>query len=103
MVIGTDPKDKITDPTVLLPDEKILKDTENIEYTTELLRVKSYRLSEGLLAYLRSVMMNHYEGEDKNLLMVSMPRVIAFEIQILDTAVLLLEEFVKSNQGSVFR
>ena len=80
MVIGTNPKEKITDPKVLLPDQETLDDAENLEYTTELLRVKSYRLSEGLMAYLRSVVMNSYEGEDKNLLMVSCPRVIEFEI-----------------------
>ena len=102
-MIGTNPKDKVTDPSVLLPDQKTLDDVENIDTTTELLRVKSYRISEGLLAYLRSVLLNNYEGEDKNALMVSCPRSFEFEIYVLDFAVKLLQEFAKSNQGAVFR
>lgn len=88
---------------MLLPDQKTLDDMENIDTTTELLRVKSYRISEGLLAYLRSVLINNYEGEDKDVLMVSCPRSFEFEIFILEFAVKLLEEFAKSNQGTVFR
>ena len=97
VVIGTNPKEKVTDPAVLLPNQETLDDFENIDYSTELLRVKSYRISEGLLAYLRSVLINNYEGEDKNVLMVSCPRSFEFEIFVLEFAVKLLEEFARSN------
>jgi hypothetical protein len=49
------------------------------------------------------VLINDYEGEDKNVLMVSCPRSFEFEIYVLEFAVKLLEEFAKSNQGTVFR
>ena len=103
VIIGTNPKEKVIDPAVLLPDNKTLEDLENIDFTTELLRIKAYRISEGLLAYLRSVLINDYEGEDKNLLMVSCPRSFEFEIYVLEFAVKLLQEFAKSNQGTIFR
>ena len=87
VVLSTNPKEKIKNAKSLLPDEKMLKD-ENMEITTELLRISPLNVSEDLLAYLRSVlMMKNYEGEDKSLIMVSSPRIIDFELLVLDFAI----------------
>ena len=86
----------------MLPDEKMLKD-ENMEITTELLRISPLNVSEDLLAYLRSVlMMKNYEGEDKSLIMVSSPRIIDFELLVLDFAIYLLIEHARLPKNSFF-
>ena len=88
VVICTNPKEKLKNAKSLLPDDRLLKDTENLEITTELLSISPLRVSEALLAYLRSVlMMKNYEGEDKSLIMVSSPRIIDFELIVLDFAI----------------
>ena len=56
--------------------------------------MKATRVSEGFLAYLRSVLMlNNYEGEDKKFINVSSPVVIDFELTVIDFAVNLLTEW----------
>lgn len=47
VVIGTAPEAPISNPADLLPSEKILSDTPNLETTTELLRIKPNKLSTG--------------------------------------------------------
>jgi hypothetical protein len=46
-VIGTAPEAPISNPADLLPSEKILSDSPNLETTTELLRIKPNKLSTG--------------------------------------------------------
>ena len=65
----------------------ITKIEENLDLTTELIKVPPFKVADGLLAYLRSVLLNkNYDGPDKNYVMVSSPRVISFEILVIDFA-----------------
>ena len=81
----------------------MLEDQENIDITTELIRVKSYRISEGLLAYLRSaLMMMNYEGVDKKYIMVSAPALIDFELTVLDFAIELLTQWANMHKNKKF-
>lgn len=92
----------------MLPDDKILvgenvditKTEENLDLTTEVVKVPPFKVAEGLLAYLRSVLLNkNYDGPDKKYVMVSSPRVISFELMVLDFAAQLLKAFAKTNKG----
>lgn len=94
MVLGTTPDGEIEDVAELLPDEKVIEDWEHIETTTETIALKSHRLCMPLLDYLRSVFTNQYKeggGPDFEYLMVSCPRVIAFELYVVDKAIKLLK------------
>jgi len=86
-VLGTSPDGDIEDITELLPDEKILEDVENIETQTEVMVIRSHRVPNELLEYLRSVMGNHYreiDGSDSVYIMISCPRVLPFERYIVE-------------------
>jgi hypothetical protein len=94
LTLGTNPKEKILSAKSLFPDAKILEDEENLDYATEIVKVKATRVSEGFLAYLRSVLMlNNFEGEDKKFINVSSPVVIDFEMTVIDFAVNILTEW----------
>eukprot|EP00347_Sterkiella_histriomuscorum_P010062 403338831 len=95
VILGVNPKEQINLAQDLIPQEKILNDRENIDTTTEMMRLKSHRVSEGLFAYLRSILQNNYSGSDSQYLMVSSPRVIDYELIMLDFAIDLLEYFAK--------
>lgn len=59
------------------------------------MKLKPFRISEGLFAYLRSVLQNNYTGPDSQYLMVSTPRVIDYELTIIDFAIDLMECYGK--------
>ena len=103
LILGTNPKEKIQNVKSLFPDDKILEDEENLDYSTELVKIKATRVSDGFLAYLRSVLMlNNYEGEDKKYINVSSPVVIDFELLVLDFAVNLLTEWANLPANKEF-
>ena len=57
------------------------------------------RLNDDFLAYLRSVLMqNNYEGDHKDFIMVSAPRLIEFELMVLDYAIKIIQEVKFKNQ-----
>lgn len=81
----------------------MLADQENIDVTTELIRVKSYRISEGLLAYLRSaLMMMNYDGADKKYIQISAPALIDFELIVIDFAIELLTQWANLHKNKKF-
>jgi len=99
----TNPKEKITDAKSLLPSEKLLEDVENLDLTTEVIQVKNHCMSNGLLAYLRStLMMKNYEEDDRDFIMVTVPRVLNFELMVLDFAIKLLIEWAKLPENKYF-
>jgi hypothetical protein len=82
----------------LLPTEKILADKEHLSTTTELLQVKPFKLSPDLLNYLRSVLMNNFEGdEDHIFILVSTPRVLGYELMVVEFAIKLLDTYAKKT------
>lgn len=65
VTLSTNPKSQINHASELFPDSKTLEDQENLNVTTEKVRVKPNRISEskfyrlillGLFSYLRSVL-----------------------------------------------
>ena len=101
--VGINPKDKVKSVEVFFPGEALLQDLDNIDNTTVMLRVKGQCISEGLLTYLRDNLLNNYEGPDKSYIMIASPRVIQFELLILDFALDLLYAFPDTIQGKVFK
>lgn len=95
MLIGVNPIGEIEDISELIPDQAIIDDYENIDNLTDLIGVQRYRVSEPLLEYLRHTMSAHYtevDGLDSQYLMISCPRVVRFEVLIVDWAIKLLEK-----------
>ena len=50
-----------------------------------------------MFAYLRSVMQNNYQGADSEYIMISSPRIIEYELMIIDYALDLLEALGKTD------
>jgi hypothetical protein len=70
----------------------MLLDVQNLETITELVQIRSSIVPFNLFAYLRSVLMRkNYSGEGKELIIVSSPRVIEFEIFVIDWAIDLID------------
>ena len=66
---------------------------------TEILHIKSHRLSEEYLSYLRSVLMLiNYNGPDKQYILVTTPRVVEFEQLIVSFGIEMLMQFAKNNK-----
>jgi len=87
VTLTTNPKKKLESADELLPNKECLDDHENIDVTTELLKVSPFSTPKGLLAYLRSVLMvKNFDDEDKKYIMVSSPRILKFELLVLDFA-----------------
>ena len=102
-MLATAPDGEIEDVAELLPTEKVIEDWEHIDTTTEKIVLQSHRLCTYLLDYLRSVMSGHYkenDGPDSEYLMVTCPRVIPFELLILDWAIKLLN---KVGEAELFK
>lgn len=94
--MGTAPEGNIENPEDLLPTEKLLLDLENLGTTTELLTLKPMKLSSDLMNYLRSVLMNNFDqDEDFKQVLVSSPRVVRYEIIVIDFALKLLDTYAK--------
>ena len=88
--IGVNPTGEIENVSELLPPQEVIDDYENIDKLTEQISVQSHRLSDPFFDYLRQTMTMHYEetgGADSEYLMISCPRVIAFELLIVDWAI----------------
>ena len=65
----------------------------NIDNVTETISLQSHRISEQFFEYMRSTMTYHYgelNGQDSEYLMISCPRVIAFEELIIEWAIKLM-------------
>lgn len=98
VVVSTSPKESIRSPAELLPTPEMIEDKEKMQMNTEVMKVYSNTMSESFLAYLRSILMiNNYDGEDKDKLMVSCPRVPEFEFLVLDFAIELMEIFADKH------
>lgn len=103
VVVGTAPDRNIEDPQDLFPTTKVLEDVKNLDTTTEILRIRANKISNGKIVlfnvldfmnYLRSVLqVNFIDDEDYSYLMVSCPRVIGFELLIVDFGLRLLQEY----------
>ena len=66
--------------------------------TTEVLTIHHERLSTELLNYLRSVLVPNYKETglpDADQIMISCPRLIAYELLVVEFATRLLEHIVK--------
>lgn len=81
----------------LFPSAKILEDRDNLETTTEIVRIPANRPSESLMNYLRSVLQNNYQGGDSQYIMISTPRLIDYELLVVEFAIDLLEHYGKSE------
>ena len=72
----------------------MMQETETIDAKTELVHQKGHKICTGFLAYLRSVLSdNNYVGPNKNLIRVSSPCLIDFELTVLEFAIKVLEEY----------
>jgi len=102
VVIGVSPSGEIEDVSELLPTESMYTDENylNIDHLTETISVQNYRISEQLFEYLRSTLSGHYAeliGTDSEYLMVTCPRVIAFEEMVIEWAIKLLQKVGKDE------
>mmetsp|Transcript_4384 Transcript_4384/g.7415 ORF Transcript_4384/g.7415 Transcript_4384/m.7415 type:complete len:343 (-) Transcript_4384:442-1470(-) len=101
VTLGTNPKKEVKAASEFLPHPKELEDLKNVDLTTEKMILKTNRVPSKLLQYLRSTLMaNNYKGEDKALLMVSSPRVVKFEILVVQFAIDLVQAFCHRNSIS---
>jgi len=50
-----------------------------------------------MMNYLRSVLQNNYSGSDQEYLMISSPRVIEFELLVIDWALDMLDRLGKEE------
>lgn len=96
-IIGTSPEQAIEKPEELLPTQKILDDPDNIDLTTELHKIQPYRLSNELMAYLRSVLTNNFTSPEAKYVMISCPRVLSYEKLVFDWAIKLLTHVQVTN------
>ena len=78
MILSTKPEGKIEDISSLLPTKKEIDDP-NFEEITEVQYLKPFRVNYELMNYLRSVLLNNYDGPRKEYIMISAPRVIEYE------------------------
>lgn len=100
VLIGVNPAGEIEEISEMVPPKAVRDDRENIDKLTDLISVQSHRISEPLMEYLRTTMNNHYSeigGSDAQYLMISSPRVIEFELLILDWGIKLLEHIAKDE------
>ena len=95
--MGTNPKAQIDEVGELFPDEKTLGDKENLETTTEKMKLAPFRPSESMMNYLRSVLQNNYSGADTEYIMISSPRLIDYELMVIDFAINLIEHYGKKE------
>ena len=98
VIIGTSPVEAIKCPSDLLPTKSILEDRNNIDVTTEEITLSHQRLCFALLNYLRSVMTPNYKETglpDADQIMISCPRLIPYELLVIDFAIRLLEQILK--------
>ena len=56
VVLGTNPKQAINHVSELFPNQKTLEDRDNIDTTTEKVKLAPYRISDSFFNYLRSVL-----------------------------------------------
>jgi hypothetical protein len=92
VVVGTSPEGKIESPQELFPTQKILDDVPNLETTTELFKIYPYRVCNSMMSYLRSVLSNNFiDEEDHGLIMISCPRILRFELLVIEFAQNLIE------------
>ena len=94
------PTGEIEDVGELLPPKEVIDDYENMDKLTDQISVQSHRLSDQFFNYLRQTMTSHYEetgGVDSAYLMISCPRVIDFELLIVDWAIQLLQKIGKDE------
>ena len=56
VTLSTNPKQAINHVSELFPDQKTLEDRENIETTTEKVKLAAHRISDSFFNYLRSVL-----------------------------------------------
>lgn len=92
-MIGVSPVGEIEDASEMIPPKSVIDDYEHIDSLTEVIAVQSHRLSEPFFEYLRSALTGHYielGGSDSEYLMISCPRVIEFEIMVVEWAIKLL-------------
>ena len=95
--MGTNPKLAINHVTEFLPDAKTLEDREHLETTTEVIKLPPFRVSDSLMSYLRSVLQTNYNGTDSEYIMISSPRLMEYEIIVLDFAIDLLNHYGKET------
>jgi hypothetical protein len=95
VIVGTNPKLAINHVNEFLPDAKLLEDREHIDTTTEIIKLPPFRVSESLMNYLRSVLQSNYNGPDSDYIMISSPRLIDYELIVLDFAIDLLTHYGK--------
>jgi hypothetical protein len=93
VTLATNPKQAINHVSELFPDQKTLADRDNVETTTEKVKLAPFRVSESLMNYLRSVLQQNYTGADQEYLMISSPRLIEYEILVVEFAIDLLEYY----------
>jgi hypothetical protein len=97
VIIGTNPKLAINHVSEFIPDQKTIEDRDNINTTTEIIRLSPFRVSDSLLNYLRSVLQSNYNGADSEFIMISSPRVIEYELLVLDFGIDLLQHYGKET------
>lgn len=99
MRIGSNVPRDFTELNELLPDDACFNDYENIDERSELIGVQSNRLSLPFIEYLRSVLQPMYQKlmstdqnatSDAEFIMITCPRVIAFELFVVRYALNLL-------------
>ena len=97
VTLSTNPKQAINHVSELFPDQKTLDDRDNIETTTEKVKLAAFRISDSYFNYLRSVLQQNYTGPDQEYLMISSPRLIEYELMIVEWAIDMLEYFGKQE------
>lgn len=81
----------------MFPTQKVLDEEKGIEDLTMLLKIKPNKLSEDLITYVRDALMSKWKDtEEYKLLMVSTPRLVKFEQEVLEFSIRFLETYAKN-------
>jgi len=82
----------------MFPTTKVFEEENGLENLTMLLKIKAHKLSPDFLSYVRDALMQNWKDElDYPLLMVSTPRIVKFEQEVVAFAIKFLESYGKAT------
>jgi len=69
---------------MLVTEEDFLKNKENIDHLTKIIRFKRFSLNEDLLSYIRAHLLVEYEGSEISKIKMTEPAIIDYELMVME-------------------
>lgn len=92
---GVSSETSVDDEEDFLLSQKILDDYDNMDKRTDVMNLQADHLCPIFMEYLRSSLLANYkeqDGVDQDYLMISCPRVIPYELMVIDWAIKIMEK-----------